>query len=579
MIPARISIGLWLLVFASGLSAQPPLLQDDFDDSAIDPTLWRVSLPFSNPPPSSAAESGGNLVLFRRGGLDSVGTFDGSLDIQGKFRFTGDNDTLSVVFRSDLTVTTQAERRGVQAALQEGTGRVFLIPEPSSTPTSGVFLIGKNQDVTFRITDSGDLVKLYLDDLFFPVLSVSITNRRGAHISLYNSLATTGRTQIDRFSVHPLRTCIFIDNQLTHQGPVRKTAAVQVKLQPFYTNSEAFYTLDGTEPSFISMEYTGPFTIAASATLRAISYRADFLESVESPAIEVQVVPEVVLTNETPGGGIIQFSPHGPVYSSNTLVSMTAVPASGWQFMRWEGAASGTMLTNAVMMTNHLSVRALFGTVPALIPIGSGQIRAYPAGPIHAYGSRVRLMAVPAPGNYFFRWANGVSGNSSPGTLTLTNATPGVSALFSSLAASQVSLTPLVDGAGVVLLSPAMNVFTNGQSVVLLALADSGQVFLGWTGDASGVTNPITVLMDASKTLTARFGPAVEFRPDQSQLGSNGFLLSIKSEPGVVFGLQASSNLLDWEPVATLTNPSGSLFYLHADATNWPTLFYRAVAP
>ena len=56
-------------------------------------------------------------------------------------------------------------------------------------------------------------------------------------------------------------------------------------------------------------------------------------------------------------------------------------------------------------------------------------------------------------------------------------------------------------------------------------------------------------------------------------------MLSIKSQPGFVFGLQTSSNLLDWEPLATLTNPSGSLLYLHADATNWPMLFYRAVAP
>ena len=188
-------------------------------------------------------------------------------------------------------------------------------------------------------------------------------------------------------------------------------------------------------------------------------------------------------------------------------------------------------------------------------------------------------MAFPAPGSYFFRWANGVSGNTSPGTLTVTNTTPGVSALFSTLTANQVSLTPLVDGAGVVLLLPAMNVFTNGQSVALVALADAGQIFLGWTGDAFGVTNPMTLLMDGSKTLTAKFGPSVEFRPDQSQFGSNGFLLSIKSEAGFVFGLQTSADLLEWIPVATLTNPSGSLLYLHADATNWPTLFYRAAAP
>jgi hypothetical protein len=580
MIFARIIPAILLLAFACRLTAQAPLLQDDFEDGAIDSALWRVALPYSNPPPSTVTESNGNLVLFRRGVLESRGTFDGALDIQGRFRFTGENDTLSVVFRSDLTATNQAERRGVQAALQESTGRVFLIPEPFvSMPTVGAFVIAKNQDVTFRVTDNGDLVRLYLDDLFFPLMSVSITNRRGSHLSLYNSINTAGRAQVDHFSVRPLLTSIFIDNQLTHEGPVRKAAAVQVRLQPFYTNSLIYYTLDGTEPSFISTEYTRPFTLAASATVRAISYRADFLESTGSPAIEVQIVPDVVLTNETLGGGIVQFDPPGPVYSSNTVVSMTAMPGPGWLFIRWDEAASGTTVTNSITMTNHLAVRAVFGTMPVLNSIGSGQIQTYPAGPVHAYGARVRLMAVPSPGSYFLRWANTLSGIASPGTLVVTNATPGVTALFSALAVSQVSMTPLVDGFGTVLISPPMNVFTNGQSVTLTALPDLDQIFLGWTGDASGATNPLAVLLDGNKALTARFAPAIRFQPALPEYGSDGFLISIKGVPGFIFDLQASSNLLQWQAVATLTNASGNLLYRHSDATNRLMLFYRAVAP
>ena len=577
---ARIFIAAILLVLPLMLPAQAPLLEDDFDDGVIDSALWRVSLPFSNALPSSAAETGGGLVLFRRGGIDSLGTFAGSLDIQGKFRFTGDNDTLSVVFRSDLTVTNQAERRGVQAALQESTGRVFLIPEPfASTPTSGVFMIAKNQDVTFRITDNGDLVKLYLNDLFFPVMSVAITNRRGSHVSLYNSLHPAGRAQVDHFSVRLLLTSIFIDDQLIHEGPVSKATALQVKFQPFYTNSQVYYTLDGTEPSFVSTEYTGPFTIAASATIRAISYRADFLDSTGSPAIEVQVVPEVTLTNETLGGGIVQFDPPGPTHFSNTVVSMTAVAAPGWQFLRWDGAVGGRMTSNSVTMTNHLAVRAVFGTGLTLSSIGSGQVQTHPPGPIHAYGSRVRVMAVPSSGSYFIRWANSLAGNSSPGTLVVTNAAPGISALFSGLVGDQVSLTLLVDGFGTVSLSPAMNVFTNDQSVTLTALPDIDQVFLGWTGDASDSTNPLRVMMDASKTLTARFAPGVKFQPALSKFDTNGFLLLIRGQPGFAFGLQASSDLLEWDWVATLTNVDGNLLYQHHAATNQPMLFYRVVAP
>jgi uncharacterized repeat protein (TIGR02543 family)/uncharacterized delta-60 repeat protein len=44
-----------------------------------------------------------------------------------------------------------------------------------------------------------------------------------------------------------------------------------------------------------------------------------------------------------------------------------------------------------------------------------------------------------------------------------------------------------------------------GTEVTITALPDSGYEFNGWSGDASGTTNPITITMDADKTITANF--------------------------------------------------------------------------
>ncbi len=44
-----------------------------------------------------------------------------------------------------------------------------------------------------------------------------------------------------------------------------------------------------------------------------------------------------------------------------------------------------------------------------------------------------------------------------------------------------------------------------GTQVQVTATADSGYEFSGWTGDASGTTSPITITMDADKTITATF--------------------------------------------------------------------------
>jgi M6 family metalloprotease-like protein/uncharacterized repeat protein (TIGR02543 family) len=53
-----------------------------------------------------------------------------------------------------------------------------------------------------------------------------------------------------------------------------------------------------------------------------------------------------------------------------------------------------------------------------------------------------------------------------------------------------------------------------GTQVQVTATPDSGYQFSGWTGDASGTTSPITITMDADKTITATFS--------STQTGGNG---------------------------------------------------------
>ena len=48
--------------------------------------------------------------------------------------------------------------------------------------------------------------------------------------------------------------------------------------------------------------------------------------------------------------------------------------------------------------------------------------------------------------------------------------------------------------------------FADGSSVTLTATPTAPQVFTGWSGDASGSTNPLSVTMNAAKNITASFG-------------------------------------------------------------------------
>jgi len=60
-------------------------------------------------------------------------------------------------------------------------------------------------------------------------------------------------------------------------------------------------------------------------------------------------------------------------------------------------------------------------------------------------------------------------------------------------------------GSGTVVKTPDATSYPAGTVVTLTANAASGSSFGGWSGDASGLTNPLTVTMDANKHITATF--------------------------------------------------------------------------
>ena len=69
------------------------------------------------------------------------------------------------------------------------------------------------------------------------------------------------------------------------------------------------------------------------------------------------------------------------------------------------------------------------------------------------------------------------------------------------------TLTTSVSGQGSVTRNPTGSTYPGGTNVALTAVPATGYVFAGWTGDASGSANPVTIRMQANSTVTANFVP------------------------------------------------------------------------
>lgn len=196
------------------------------------------------------------------------------------------------------------------------------------------------------------------------------------------------------------------------------------------------------------------------------------------------------------------------------------------------------------------------------------------------FGTLVKLSGVPQHGSYFALWGNAASGTNNPLSFLVTNANPTVSSLFGTLNAGQFALTVLVNGLGTVATSPSANRFSSGQSVSLVALPDADQVFLYWSGDATGSQTNLTLAMTQSRTIIASFSrkPRLSLWECGGHPFFRGLRFLLHGEIGLRYQLERSSDLSTWTPRTIVTNVSGTIQFDDPTILINTQRFYRANA-
>jgi len=81
-------------------------------------------------------------------------------------------------------------------------------------------------------------------------------------------------------------------------------------------------------------------------------------------------VQQYTLTVNVTGQGSVTLNPPGGVYDEGTVVTLTAVPDSGWQFDNWSGDLSGTANPTTITMNANKTVTANFSEVGGTGTVG-----------------------------------------------------------------------------------------------------------------------------------------------------------------------------------------------------------------
>jgi len=220
--------------------------------------------------------------------------------------------------------------------------------------------------------------------------------------------------------------------------------------------------------------------------------------------VSASFVAQYTLAVSAVGPGSVTLSPPGGLYDEGTSVTVTATPDPDSTFLGFSGGLSGTTSPQIVVMSANTGATATFATLfdVAASATGPGSLTLDPPGGAYAAGTVVTVSATPDAGAAFSGFGGDLSGSVTPQLLTV-DADKTVSASF---APAVYTLTTSVTGAGHINLDPAGGSYSAGTLVTLTAVSDNiGFSFTGWTGDLGGSVNPITLVMDGDKIVTAGF--------------------------------------------------------------------------
>ena len=319
--------------------------------------------------------------------------------------------------------------------------------------------------------------------------------------SSYQFIITANRTLVANFTAIPaLQFAVFLSSSpsvggtTTGAGSFTTGTSVTIGATP-----NAGYTFvnwtEGATVISTSSSYT--FVVTANRTLVANFTAIPALQF----AVFLSSSPSIGGT--TTGAGS---------YTTGTSITIGATPNAGYTFVNWtEGAtvistsssytfvvtANRTLVANFVNNTYTLTLSAN--------PVGGGSVLKTPNQAIYNSGTLVTASTTANAGYTFVNWTEGVNIVSTNAVYTfLLNANR---VLVANYILNDYTLTvttfPAVGGS--VVKNPNQGTYTSGTSVILTATANSGYVFSSWSGDATGSVNPLTIVMNSNKNITANF--------------------------------------------------------------------------
>ena len=394
------------------------------------------------------------------------------------------------------TVLTDPMDKAVDVALAKVITATFNTPMDSTTINNSTFVIKQG-----AVTVAGKIATTSNPAVFTFTPSQPLSP-----FAVYTGTITTGAK--DRF--HTALTSDFVwtfttipqitltispvgGGVTTGAGTFAQGSTATVTATP--NTGFTFKNWTNVDGSVASVSANYQFTVAGNRTLTA--------NFAPVPIAKLAVVVTAVPVNGGTTTGSGSFDP-------GTNVTVTATPNAGFTFVNWkntDGSIASVspsytfqLVANKTLTANFLAIPASqFALVLTSNPIAGGSTSG--AGS-YSSGTSVTATATANANYTFVNWTeNGtIVSTSAAYTFPLT----GNRSLVANFALNTYTLTVTAVN-GTVSQNPNSATYNSGSTVTLTATPNAGYTFSSWSGDASGSVNPLSVVMNANKNITANF--------------------------------------------------------------------------
>ncbi|MDI6804153.1 MAG: FlgD immunoglobulin-like domain containing protein, partial [Bacteroidota bacterium] len=308
----------------------------------------------------------------------------------------------------------------------------------------------------------------------------------------------------------------------------------------------------------------------------------------------VNFTTQYILTMQTNPGGSV--TPPSGWYNRGTTVGLTAIPENNYRFTSWSGTGNGSYSGSnnpaSVTINNPITELANFTRNPIQITISTvpqGRSFIYNGQTYTATQTRSvdpgsqQSLGAPSPQpdvspDKQFIWSSWSDGGAQSHTIM-----PSTDSIFIAYFKTQYAITgtPLPTIAGTI--SPSgRRFYTEGDTIQLLATPNKGYVFTGWSGAITSTNNPLAIIVDGSKLLTANFVEAVQVTVTTTPVGrriivddstyiSPKILNWIRGSSHTITAISPQSDTVGIEYIWTSWSDTGTIS--HVVAPNTDTTF------